>query len=181
MRKTILTLLLLFLLTPASSFASNDSTQEFYQAEKAFSAGNYVEAEKNYRLAFDKYQKMGNLAAYIQGRIAECQQYQGKTEQAVSTYRHIQASFPDSPYINQVQEKIARVYYEAGDYEKAGIEFEKNTVSDQVTAASVAQRSHQNESLSYAAFCYGKTKKIAKAIALGIKLKYLKKTPQDKK
>jgi len=120
MRKTVLTLLVLFLFTPANSFASNDSTKEFYQAEKAFSAGNYAEAENNYRLAFNRYHTMGNLAAYIQSRIAECCKYQNKTMDAVDAYRKIQLEFPSSPDAGEAQEKIARTYYEAGDYARAG-------------------------------------------------------------
>ena len=107
---------LLFLISPA--FAFDESTQEFTTAEKKFEAKKYAEAEPLYRQAYLKYKNMGRLAAYIQVKIGECCQYQHKTEDAVLVYRNVQTAYPASPLSGQMQEKIARAYYETNNTTK---------------------------------------------------------------
>ena len=170
------------LLIPLQAYSLEETTQEFTQAEQKFEAGDYANAEQWYRKAAEKYQTMSNLAAYIQSRIGECLQYQGSTEEAAQAYRTVQNDYPDSPLTAQMQEKIARVYYEAGEYAKAAPEFEK--VSEQIAendnskvrATSVGESDvnaadNRNQALGYAAYCYGKAGKKVKAAIVKMKLK----------
>ena len=172
---SIITSCLLF--TPLQTYAFKETTHEFTQAEQKFEAGDYANAEQWYRKAAEKYRNMSNLAAYIQCRIGECRQYQGMTEEAAQTYRKAQNDYPDSPLAAQMQEKIARAYYEAGEYAKAAPEFEKlsvqaeNDSKSKVRSASVGQpdvnaADNRNQALGYAAYCYGKAGKKVKAAIL---------------
>ncbi len=162
------------------SFAFDESTAEFSQAEKHFEAGQYAQAESEYRQALDKYKTMGDLAAYIKVRLGECCQYQKKTEAAISLYREVQTNHASSPLAGQMQEKIARAYYNSGNYEKAAPEFEKMAVQNEAkiqsatTAglkAATATQERANENLGYSAFCYKKAGHEIKAASIGMRIK----------
>ena len=166
------------------AFALDESTREFTQAEKKFETKKYAEAEPLYRQAYLKYKNMGRLAAYIQVKIGECCQYQHKTEDAVLVYRNVQTVYPASPLAGQMQEKIARAYYETKQYDKAAPEFEKlseqatatTTSTGMVNAAAVqssskSDKDKKNEALGYAAYCYKRSGNTAKAVAVGMKIK----------
>jgi tetratricopeptide (TPR) repeat protein len=169
---------LLFIL-PVFCLGFDESTQEFNRAEKEYQAREFTKAEQDYRLAFVKYQKMQNLAAYIQTRIGECCQYQKKTEDAVLAFRKVQTDYPNSPHGGQAQEKIARAYYQAGNYAKAGPEFEKvaaDVDGEEVKAANNSGRTRstldkKSEAISFSVYCYEKSGNHAKAMVLGNKLK----------
>lgn len=170
----------LFLLT-ANIFAFDESTAEFARAEKQFEARQYLQAEASYRQALEKYKNMGDLAAYIKNRIGDCCQYEGKTEDAVQMYKQIQLENKTSPIAETVQEKIAKTYYRAENYDKAAGEFEK--LAEQTTRASVqgssatkgnmetALQHKKNKALGYASLCYSKAGKKIEAFNAGRKMK----------
>lgn len=151
---------------------ADESTLEFSRAEKEFSTGNFADAEKDYTLALVKYSGMKNFAAYIQTRIGECLECQKKTETAVQAYRNVQANYPASPMAEQSQERIAKAYYNVGDYEKAGPEFEKlleTQKSSKISSASIGSpgfvnREKQNQTAGYAVYSYLKSGNILKAL-----------------
>lgn len=122
---------------------------------------------------------MGNFTAYLNSQIAFCLRYQKKTEEAVQAYRALKEQYPESPAAEDAQENIARTYYEAGNYEKAGPEFEllaenlfneverTNQAVGAITVPLENQKilyKNRQAALGYAAYCFDKSGHKVKAI-----------------
>jgi tetratricopeptide (TPR) repeat protein len=169
---------------------NEDLHKNFAQAEKSFQSGDFVTAQALYLEAQPQYKSLGNLSAYIQNQIAFCLRYQKKTEEAITAFQKVKQDYPNSPLAQKAQEAIARTYYEAGDYAKAGPEFEKlgteleaaeQKQAVEVKAAAVGAAAgkqekpdyaeKKNEAYGYAAFCYSKTSGKVKAAAVAGKMK----------
>lgn len=174
-QKVLVFSIILLPLLPVSVSAQKDPAIHFRQAEQAFEKYDFAQAEQLYRQTLMEYPAMGNFTAYLNSQIAFCLRYQKKTEEAVQAYRALKEQYPESPAAEDAQENIARTYYEAGNYEKAGPEFEKmgdeleaKEDSDQVKVASVNKSGKskdiidsqkKTEAFGLAAFCYHGGKK----------------------
>jgi hypothetical protein len=173
----IILVIVLALNLAANLFAKDKNAAEFYQAEKEFTAYNFAQAESGYRNSLAAYQNVTPMASYIENQIAKCLRYQKKTEAAAEQYRRVKKNYTGTTYADEAQEAIARTYYEARDYEKAGPEFEK--VGDEVVAkekqnnvkadaeGKKVQTSEKaemkNQVFSYAAYNYYKSGKFKEA------------------
>ena len=133
--------IILAVFLPLTSFVKQSNVREFQQAEAAFQKYDFMIAERNYQLALIKFPDMGNLTAYIKNQLAYCKRYQGQIEESVAAYEKVRKEHPDSPQAGNVQENIARTYYEAGNYAKAGPAFEKlaqDLETEEVEARSIS-------------------------------------------
>jgi TolA-binding protein len=91
----------------------------YYIAVSYFSLQNYDEAEKYYRLHYDKYRYNDMLSANALNGIAECLKAKGSLKEAADKFFEVYQKYPDSYIVPDCIFNGAECYASAGDTENS--------------------------------------------------------------
>jgi len=103
------------------NYGSTDAAKlaSYYIAVCYFSLQNYDEAEKYYRLHYDKYRYNDMLSANALDGIAECLKAKGSLKEAGDEFFRVYQKYPDSYIVPDCLFNGAECYAGAGDIDNA--------------------------------------------------------------